>query len=318
VFEGDAEFDPGPYGMGVRVPMVVISPWSKGGWVSSEVFDHTSLIRFIERRFGGDYPGLLEPNVTKWRRAVAGDLTSAFNFESPDDASVALPRTTGYVPPDNGRHPDYAPSVPAQQAVPRQEAGIRPARPVPYELHAEGDVRLSSRTVKLHFGNSGRAAAVFQVRSGNAADGPWTYTVGPHDRLSDTWTFRADEGGYDLSVYGPNGFLRVLKGSFSRRGRALVSVKSRYRPDACGITLALHNLGSAACQVRILNAYTRETIVVPSLDAGGEIERHFSLESSFGWYDLTIEVDSDPTFKQQLAGHVESGADSMTDPAIGA
>ena len=46
------ELVPGPYGLGVRVPMVVISPWSKGGFVNSQVFDHTSLIRFIEARFG--------------------------------------------------------------------------------------------------------------------------------------------------------------------------------------------------------------------------------------------------------------------------
>ena len=46
----------GPYGLGVRVPMIVVSPWSKGGWVCSEVFDHTSLIRFIERRFAPRHP----------------------------------------------------------------------------------------------------------------------------------------------------------------------------------------------------------------------------------------------------------------------
>ena len=48
---------PGPYGLGVRVPMIVVSPWSKGGWVCSEVFDHTSLIRFLERRFAPHHPG---------------------------------------------------------------------------------------------------------------------------------------------------------------------------------------------------------------------------------------------------------------------
>jgi phospholipase C len=53
-----------PYGLGPRVPMYVISPWSKGGWVSSEVFDHTSVIRFLERRFG-----VAEPNISGWRRA---------------------------------------------------------------------------------------------------------------------------------------------------------------------------------------------------------------------------------------------------------
>ena len=46
----------GPYGLGQRVPMIVVSPWSKGGWVCSEVFDHTSIIRFIEQRFGVHEP----------------------------------------------------------------------------------------------------------------------------------------------------------------------------------------------------------------------------------------------------------------------
>src|SRR5262249_10386412 len=52
-----------PYGLGPRVPMYVISPWSKGGWVNSEVFDHTSVVRFIEKRFG-----VREPNISAWRR----------------------------------------------------------------------------------------------------------------------------------------------------------------------------------------------------------------------------------------------------------
>ena len=85
-FEGNSEYPAGSIGFGVRVPMIVISPWSKGGYVSSEFFDHTSLIRFIEQRFGPNNPELVEPNITPWRRAVSGDLTSAFNFKSPNDA----------------------------------------------------------------------------------------------------------------------------------------------------------------------------------------------------------------------------------------
>jgi phospholipase C len=49
--------------MGIRVPMIVISPWSKGGWVNSQVFDHSSLIRFIERRFGCQYPGIVDLRI---------------------------------------------------------------------------------------------------------------------------------------------------------------------------------------------------------------------------------------------------------------
>ncbi|WP_426207450.1 phosphocholine-specific phospholipase C [Massilia sp. TWP1-3-3] len=79
-----------PYGLGPRVPMYVISPWSTGGWVNSQVVDHSSVIRFMERRFG-----VPEPNISPWRRAVCGDLTSAFDFTRPDDRAffAALPAT---------------------------------------------------------------------------------------------------------------------------------------------------------------------------------------------------------------------------------
>ena len=136
LFGGNSEYPAGPYGLGVRVPMIVVSPWSKGGWVDSELFDHTSLIRFIERRFGSQCPGITESNITPWRRAVVGDLTSAFNFASPNNATVPLPSTIAYVPPDNDRHPDYVPVPPTNQALPQQEPGTRPARALPYELHA--------------------------------------------------------------------------------------------------------------------------------------------------------------------------------------
>src|SRR4029077_19314765 len=58
------------------VPMTVISPWSKGGWVNSELFDHTSLIKFIEQCFGSRYAGLRKKQSTAWPRAVTGDRTS--------------------------------------------------------------------------------------------------------------------------------------------------------------------------------------------------------------------------------------------------
>jgi phospholipase C len=78
LYAGDSSHPAGPYGLGMRVPMLVVSPWSKGGWVDSQVFDHTSVIRFLEARFG-----VTESNITPWRRAVTGDLTSAFNFARP-------------------------------------------------------------------------------------------------------------------------------------------------------------------------------------------------------------------------------------------
>ena len=67
------------YGPGPRVPLYVISPWSRGGWVNSQVFDHTSVLMFLEKRFG-----VKEPNISPYRRAVCGDLTSVFNFKTPN------------------------------------------------------------------------------------------------------------------------------------------------------------------------------------------------------------------------------------------
>ena len=164
VFAGNATYGAGPYGLGVRVPMIVISPWSKGGWVSSEVFDHTSLIQFIERRFSSHHAGVIERNITPWRRAVTGDLTSTLNFKTPNDTVVTLPGTGAYAPPDRVKHDDYVPAPPAALTVPKQEPGVRPARPVPYELDVLADVQPGTGNVTLHFGNTGRAAAVFQVR----------------------------------------------------------------------------------------------------------------------------------------------------------
>jgi phospholipase C len=318
LFAGNSAYPAGPYGLGARVPMIVISPWSKGGWVNSEVFDHTSIIRFIERRFGPDYAGLREPNITPWRRAVCGDLTSAFDFETPNTARVPLPSTVAYVPPDNNRHPDYVPTPPADQALPAQERGVRPARAVPYRLHVSAEADLSNGTVVIRFGNSGQAAAVFHVRSGADARGPWTYTVGPHAEVSDTWALPASgETEYDLSVYGPNGFLRAFKGSFLGTDKVNLDTTVIYDADGCGVTFQIRNEGATTRKVRIAEAYGKDATTL-SLRPGESRSRFWDLRSSFCWYDFSIECDADASFQQRLAGHVETGKHSVSDPALGA
>jgi phospholipase C len=313
LFAGNApypasSFTPGPYGLGMRVPMMVISPWSKGGWVNSEVFDHTSLIRFLETRFR-----VLEPNITPWRRAVTGDLTSAFDFATPNDAIVALPDTSSYAPTDQNRHPDYVPKPPNNQALPQQEPGIRPARALPYELHVHGDVSTAAG-VQLFFRNAGKAGAVFQVRSGDGLTGPWTYTVGASDQTSDTLGSNG-AASYDFSVLGPNGFLRTFAGSFAASSN--LSVDAIYDTESEGIALVIRNSSSSAEKVSILDAYSgkTETHMVPPHGTATYVS---PLQKSFGWYDLIVRADSDANFQRQLAGHIESGKPSMTDPAIGA
>ena len=319
IFEGSSvypvsEYPAGPYGLGVRVPMIVISPWSKGGWVNSEVFDHTSLIKFVETRFGKQYPGITESNITPWRRAVTGDLTSAFNFASPNDATVPLPSTTAYIPPDDNRHPDYIPSVPAVQALPEQEPGTRPARALPYELHVNGEATTQA-PIQLHFRNTGKATSVFHVRSGSSVSGPWTYTVGVGAEVSGSFGESTDTS-YDLSVYGPNGFLRTFAGSYGK-GSANLTVKGIYETEYEGVILNVHNHGTTTEHVHIVEAYSGQTTTV-RLDPHQSFETFWQLKKSFGWYDLTVTTSSDKSFLRQLAGHVETGKDSVTDPAIAA
>ncbi len=154
---------------------------------------------------------------------------------------------------------------------------------------------------------------MYQVRSGDGQSGPWTYTVGPDESVFDTWTFGAGAT-YDLSVYGPNGFFRGFQGGVSpSAGDLAVAVSYDREP---GITLEILNRGAGPVRLQIDDGYAGGAVHLV-LEPGKRVAWHWSPQSSFGWYDLTVRVDCDPTFRRQVAGHVETGRESMTDPAIG-
>jgi phospholipase C len=291
----------GPYGLGQRVPMFVVSPWSKGGWVDSEVFDHTSIIRFLERRFG-----VHEPNISPWRRSICGDLTSAFDFGRAATQVPRLPDTGRYTPPDRDRHGDYVPHLPAHPALPRQESGQRPARPLPYDLAADG--RVASGGLRVDFASHGPAGASFHVTSATHPDGPWTFTAGAGRRLRGSWT----AGAYDVTVHGPNGFFRRLRGP----GEAGPEVAARHDGAGERVRLVLTNAGSAIVRLTVRDAdgHRSEYRVRP----GGSATHDARTRLSHGWYDLTVTSDQDATYLRHLAGHVETGRASASDPALGA
>jgi phospholipase C len=110
--------DGAPIGLGFRVPCLVMSPFSRGGFVCGDTFDHTSTLRFIETRFGVEVP-----YITAWRRQTCGDLTAAFGFGEPADMSFpSLPETQEalhVVEQRVGTLP--APIVPYTQVMPKQE-----------------------------------------------------------------------------------------------------------------------------------------------------------------------------------------------------
>ncbi len=111
-----------PIGGGFRVPCILVSPWTSGGWVCSEPFDHTSVLQFLEK-----FTGVREPNISAWRRQAFGDLTSAFRFGGKGEKAPILPDTSGPL----SRAKYEASNLPepvlpdADQQPPKQEKGRR-------------------------------------------------------------------------------------------------------------------------------------------------------------------------------------------------
>jgi phospholipase C len=307
------------YGPGPRVPMFVVSPWSTGGWVNSQVFDHTSVLRFLEQRFG-----VMETNISPWRRAVCGDLTSAFNFKNPNDAPVApIPAPTKAQADAQAAQQSALGAVPvppaSTQTMPVQALATRPSRALPYLLHVSAQADVANGLVWLVFSNTGTAGAVFHVYDRLHLDRvPRRYTVEAGKELSDSWTAVADDAGqYDLWVLGPNGFHRLFQGN-------VTAVASGPNPEVrvCydvvnnAVYLTIMNTGNAATHVTVsANAYRTDgpwTYVVPP---GMQVEPYWTLETVGGWYDFTLSAENGLT--RRFAGRVETGKDSVSDPAIG-
>ncbi len=335
------------YGPGPRVPLYVISPWSRGGWVNSQAFDHTSVLRFLEARFG-----VKEPNISPFRRAVCGDLTSAFNFANPN--REPLPTLAGRhsrAEADQLRRDQQAlPQVqlPADPQLPRQETGTRPSRALPYELHANARADARHGRLALAFANTGRAAAVFHVYDKLHLDRlPRRYMVEPGKRLDDFWSAADDAGRYDLWVLGPNGFHRHFRGDLdAQRARRVAEPEIRvgYDNRDGDLYLQLRNDGDRDCRFIVQSnkvyapqrgygvdaqddddedgnaqglARGRNGAWRIKVKGGRRVERHWHLHKSGHWYDFVVTCDADPGFYRRIAGRVETGRHGVSDPAMG-
>jgi len=310
------------YGPGPRVPMFVVSPWSRGGWVNSQVFDHTSVLRFLETRFG-----VREPNISPYRRAVCGDLTSAFNFATPN--SEQLPVLTGRksrTEADALRTQQEALAQlapPTTQLLPRQAIGTRPSRALPYELHVSARSDTVAGTMRLLFANTGKAAAVFHVYDRLHLDRlPRRFMVEPGKTLDDSWAAMADNRGkYDLWVLGPNGFHRGFKGDLTAvraTGAASPEVRVCYDIANGNVYLTMMNAGQKPATFTVrAKAYRNDgpwTVTVP---AGASVDQHWDLAESSHWYDFVVGCDSDRDYQRRFAGRVETGKPTVSDPALG-
>jgi phospholipase C len=287
-----------PYGLGPRVPMYVVSPWSRGGWVNSQVFDHTSVIRFLEQRFG-----FYEPNISPWRRAVCGDLTSAFDFTAADAAAFAqLPDPRPDAAQAAALPRQVRPDAPARAEALWQEPGTRRSRPLPYRLAMTDTIDAAG--VQLRFDAGGGAGAVFHVYDRLMLDAPpRRYTVAGERGLAGHWAYDA-AGRYDLWVLGPNGFHRHVAG---HRDEPPIALDWRLDGGALSVVVPAD---VAAAGLTIERA-DRPGEPLP-LRAG---PWHWPLAATQGWYDVTVRSKRAPRFVRRLAGRLDAaGRPSISCP----
>ena len=290
-----------PIGPGTRVPMLICSPWTRGGYVDSNVYDHTSMLQFL-----ATWTGVQPANVTPWRASVTGDLTTAFDFKQPDfsipkniptlDQTWALTQLTGgsTTPPAEGA-----------QKMPSQEPGRRPHRPTNYQLHADVTVNRTASTVTAALTNGGKVGAGFAVYPDAYLPAVVTpVTVTRSAAGSYTWDATLTAGKYAFSVYGPDGFLTSFAGTVVPAGQAsgqIPVVTAAQKPAKVELTLA--NEGSTAVVYTLVpHDYQghKQTVTVKA----GAVKSVAWPVNADGYYDVVITANTSDGFRRRYAGRL--------------
>jgi phospholipase C len=310
-----------PWGLGHRLPFTVVSPWSKGGWINSEVASHASIGLFLEK-----WLDITVPAISPWHRSVCSDLVTFFNFATPNDEFPALPDLSDYAASDAASEMLPAVVPPTTQALPKQEPGFARSNALPYVLDV---VATTGRfgTVTLEFLNAGGRGAVFHVYDAyNLNRIPRRYTVESGKRLSDDFwdTFatnyvETEKGAYNLWVYGPNGFVRHFGGRISDRGFPGIvhpDIQIGYDLENTGIRLALRSNASETVAFTVTdNAYGSITPQTVSVAPNETAKLFWSVKGSGNWYDFSVTAENG--FVRKFAGRMEDGKSHITDPKMG-
>jgi phospholipase C len=325
-------------GLGFRVPMLIASPWTRGGAVCSQVFDHTSIIQFLEKWLVARTGRVItEPNINSWRRAVCGDLTSAFSVGGTAQVPSALEHASyvrkihvaqGKSLPKPGEKLGEAQLEQSKRegtwpGRPAQESGVRRACAIPYELTVDGNLSENRKEFLLRFAAGN---ALFKERAAGAAFIVYArekegmavrhYTVAAGDAIEDRWSLeKFTEGRYDFRVHGPNGFYREFKGVATE---PRIQVNCRPLADG-GIHVNLLNDENEAVTLTLCDLTSGGPVKVVPLSPRSCHELTSKRAAEHTWHDLVVGLDQDQTmsFHRRYAGHSETGCDDITDPALG-
>jgi phospholipase C len=319
----------GPLGLGYRVPLIVASPWSRGGYVCSQVFDHTSVLQLLERvlsmRSGKD---IRETNISAWRRAVCGDLSATFQPYQGGDAAVPVPSRDAFLEQVHRaqftRMPSGYRKLSADDVkqfvswMPKQEPGIRPSAALPYELAATGAVTADGTSFEIALESGHAVGAPFHVYTpgtfrGNTKLRTRAYAVSAGDRLTDAWDLAGFENGrYHLCVCGPNGFLREFAGN---RNDPQVRLDCKYRSGDLELHFVNQTQQVLTLDVKDHGYQSGDHSVVLQPDAGQTLL--LPLAESHHWYDFSVTIANIDGFLRRFAGRVETGMAGFSDPVIG-
>ena len=332
-------------GLGYRVPLIIASPWSRGGWVNSEVFDHTSSLQFLEKFVSlKSNKKVEETNISTWRRAVCGDLTSVFRPHQVLEKQTPLPfpakeafiesihQAKFKAIPDNYKKLTVQEIAEANNNpfaspyMPKQEKGVKPASALAYELYADGNLSADRKQyqVKLKAGNAvfGKLAlgAPFHVYAYDKDVITRAYAVIPGDELQDNFPLNAN-GNYDIHVYGPNGFYRAFTGD-ANDPRLKAQLKYEFEKAGSNVltgnlTLSLYNVGSKPFTVHIKDNSYHNAAQSTLIQGSSQEIITINLGNSAGWYDVSVTVEGSNNFIKRFAGHIETGKTSFTDPLMG-
>lgn len=292
-----------PIGLGTRVPMTIVSPWTRGGWVNSQVFDHTSVIRFLEQVTGVRHDG-----VSAWRRTVAGDLTSAFDFARPDfsiPSSKVVPNLAGThaltlaADADNLKPPVPLPA-PGAQALPAQTGSAR-HRALPYRQIANATAHIASGDLTVALVNKGSVGVNYLVYPNKALPFAATpYTVAAGGQATHTWPGgTTPDRTYDLSVYGPDRFLRRFAGDATGTSPTASADLVLGRTPGLKLSLGNPSRGPVTFTLTAHDFVTKTQTV--DVVAGGSSSVTWPVDQ-WGYYDVVVTALGG--FRYRFAGRV--------------
>ncbi|MFD7155578.1 alkaline phosphatase family protein [Kribbella sp. NPDC059898] len=312
-------------GFGGRVPFVLVSPWTRGGFVNSEVFDHTSTIQLIEEWTKSLGKPAICTNINDWRRSVAGNLLSAIDFGTFDTSFPKLPKPADLlksVVVDAGLPPVPQPAVGAQVMPTQPITGRAKRSPLSYQPNG----------VLVENPVTGAVTATFTVEGG--PDGKAISLVGLADKYvpaltgaeplgigqdalpltacnrrpkSYTWDTRTTNGKYAFTFYGPDHFIRSFAGTVatdqtSPQPRVDVRLVKAHGRSAATVEFTLSAVGRKSVTYTLTaNDFAGRTTTI-QVPAGKQTVITWPTED--GYYDVIITAKESPDFNHRYAGRV--------------